>query len=98
VNIAVGKQQNSRFSNPQRYSYCPSSGIWQTVWPEPVPERVIIDLHSVPDIEREQLTVTVNTDPLGSNAFLEVTALDGGKILGQGDGTPAHDQVALTSS
>ena len=46
--IAVGKQENSRFSNPQRYSYCPSSGIWQTVWLEPVGERAITDLHPRP--------------------------------------------------
>jgi beta-galactosidase/beta-glucuronidase len=85
---AVGKQENSRFSNPQRYSYCPSSGIWQTVWLEPVGERAITDLHSVPDIEREQLTVTVSSDPLGTNSFLEVVALDGGKVVGQGRGQP----------
>jgi len=88
IGIAVGKQENSRFSNPQRYSYCPSSGIWQTVWLEPVPERAIIDLHSVPDIDREQLTVTVSTDQLGANSFLEIVALDGGKVVGQGRGQP----------
>jgi beta-galactosidase/beta-glucuronidase len=84
--IAVGKQENSRFNNPQRYSYCPSSGIWQTVWLEPVAERAITDLHAVPDIDRGTLTVTVSTDPLGTNAFLQITALDDGKVLATGRG------------
>jgi beta-galactosidase/beta-glucuronidase len=86
--IAVGKQENSRFNNPQRYSYCPSSGIWQTVWLEATPENAITGLHSVPDIDRETLTVTVNTTPLGTNYSLEVTALDAGKVVGQSRGQP----------
>lgn len=28
---------NARFVDPQRYAYAPASGIWQTVWIEPVP-------------------------------------------------------------
>jgi len=86
LGIAVGKQENSRFDNPQRYAYCPSSGIWQTVWLEPLPEQAIMDLHAVPDIDRETLAVTVNTDPLGSNCVVEVTAMDNGKVVAQAGG------------
>jgi beta-galactosidase/beta-glucuronidase len=86
--IAVGKQSNERFADPQRYTYCPASGIWQTVWLEPVPGAAILDLHSVPDIDRETLTVTVNTTPLGTNFSLQITALDGGMVVSQTRGPP----------
>jgi len=88
VGIAVGKQANERFADPQRYSYCPSSGIWQTVWLEPVPAQAITDLHSVPDIDREQLMVTVSTVGQGTNTSLEVIALDGGQVVGRASGQP----------
>jgi len=91
--IAVGKQENSRFKNPQRYSYCPSSGIWQTVWLEPVAERAITDLHTVPDIDRGTVTVTVNTDPLGTNSSLEITALDGTKVVATARGNANQPMV-----
>jgi beta-galactosidase/beta-glucuronidase len=34
--IPSGKQVNDKFEDPGRYSYTHSSGIWQTVWLEPV--------------------------------------------------------------
>jgi beta-galactosidase/beta-glucuronidase len=60
--IAVGKQNNARFADPQRYTYSPSSGIWLPVWMEPVPARYIDHHLAVPDIDAETLTVTVNAD------------------------------------
>ena len=37
--------------------YTASSGIWQTVWLEPVPERYIERLRIVPDVDGGQVTV-----------------------------------------
>jgi len=39
--------------------YTPSSGIWQSVWLEPVEKTWIGDLHIVPDIDKGLLQVTV---------------------------------------
>ena len=40
--------------------YTPVTGIWQTVWLEPVPKSHVESLHIVPDVDRKTLTVTVS--------------------------------------
>jgi len=47
--------------NPQSIYYTPSSGIWQTVWMETVPENYVGSLTITPDIDRSIVTVTVNS-------------------------------------
>lgn len=59
--------------NPANIYYTPSSGIWQTVWLEAVPENYIKDLKFTPDIDKAVLNITVNA-PDGYD--VEVTALD----------------------
>jgi hypothetical protein len=39
--------------------YTGSSGIWQTVWLEPVPKASIDSLALVPDLDRQKVTITV---------------------------------------
>jgi hypothetical protein len=48
--------------------YTPTTGIWQTVWLEPVPEASIESLKIVPDIDRSSVHVTVEVR--GSNKNL----------------------------
>lgn len=55
--IAVGKQNRSRFADPQRYAYAPASGIWQTVWLEPVPKVAFKDIHITADIDDLSISV-----------------------------------------
>jgi beta-galactosidase/beta-glucuronidase len=86
--IAVGKQTNTRFADPQRYSYAPSSGIWLPVWLEPVPDRHIADFHVVPDIDTGTITVTVSPDAQDGDLAVELVARIGDKIVGRGNGAP----------
>jgi hypothetical protein len=44
---------------PQGIYYTPTSGIWQTVWLEPVPEISIADLKVIPDLDGGNVQVTV---------------------------------------
>lgn len=53
---ARGKQTTA----PNRYHYTGSSGIWQTVWLEPVPNSHITSLKLTPDLKNEVLRLTVN--------------------------------------
>ena len=58
---ARGKQQII----PEGFMYTPSSGIWQTVWLEPVPPSHIRSIRVEPDIDENCVWVTVdaiNTD------------------------------------
>lgn len=40
--------------------YTPATGIWQTVWIEPVPYRYIQNFKLAPDIDQEELNIQVN--------------------------------------
>lgn len=46
---------------PQGIMYTPSSGIWQTVWMETVPEQFISSLTITPDLDLSQVRVKVNS-------------------------------------
>ncbi|WP_316832982.1 glycoside hydrolase family 2 protein [Pedobacter aquatilis] len=46
--------------HPQNIYYTPSSGIWQTVWLEELPEKHIEKLSITPDIDKGQVNVTVS--------------------------------------
>jgi len=50
-----GKQRNE----PRGIWYTPATGIWQTVWLEPVPQRWIDRLVLTPDVDRSVLKVRV---------------------------------------
>lgn len=58
--IPHGKQNNTRFSEPKGYSYSPSSGIWQTVWIEPVNKDHVTAIHTIPDFDKKAFRVEVN--------------------------------------
>ncbi|MGK6353182.1 sugar-binding domain-containing protein [Parapedobacter sp. DT-150] len=47
--------------NPANIYYTPSSGIWQTVWMEIVPENYISSLKMTPDIDKSVINITVNS-------------------------------------
>jgi beta-galactosidase/beta-glucuronidase len=85
--IAYGKQNRSRFDDPQRYAYTPSSGIWQTVWLEPVPEISIKDFKIIPDIDAEKIVVSVNPQGKYDNKkSIEIIAFEGEKEIGKAVG------------
>ncbi len=76
--IAYGKQNKSRFNDPQRYAYTPCSGIWQTVWLEPVPKTSIKDFHITPNIDSEKISILVNPEgKTTSKVKVEVAVFDG---------------------
>lgn len=72
-----GKQDISAFDNPRFIFYTATSGIWQTVWLEKVPANYIQNLKITPDVDRESVSVTVNTN--GETA--KVTVKDGSKSI-----------------
>ncbi|NIW46723.1 MAG: beta-galactosidase, partial [Gammaproteobacteria bacterium] len=53
--IERGKQSLS----PNSIWYSAVSGIWQTVWLEPVPQTYIQSIRLMPDIDSETLTISV---------------------------------------
>ncbi|MBK7406156.1 MAG: beta galactosidase jelly roll domain-containing protein [Phycisphaerales bacterium] len=68
---------------PEGIWYTPTTGIWQSVWIEPVPQASIERLHIEPDYDRQ--TVTVSVDARGqakdADVFVVVTVPDEARTL-----------------
>lgn len=54
--------RGKQVSDPRGIWYTPSSGIWQTVWLEPVNRSWISDLRIIPDPDNKQLSITVSEE------------------------------------
>ena len=78
--IPHGKQVRK----PQGIFYTAVTGIWQTVWLEPVPESYIASLLTTPDPENAKVTVTPEVACPTSNDLCEVQVLYQGKPVASG--------------
>jgi len=89
---AVGKQ---RERSDGGIFYQGSSGIWQTVWMEPVPSAGIEDLEMTPDLETSTLALTANV-PGATSQQVEAVATDRetGVEVGRVTG-PANTQLSV---
>ncbi len=69
--------------NPNSIWYTPVSGIWQTVWMEPVPrEHYIDEIRLTPEVDSGRVRVeTLLNRPASSSVAVRLTAMDGGKIV-----------------
>ncbi len=61
--------------------YTPTTGIWQTVWIEPVASRSIRDLKMVADVDRSELHLTVNATDSAKAATVSVQVEDGDRVV-----------------
>jgi hypothetical protein len=64
------------------YTFC--SGIWQTVWLEPVNKTYIKNIRLLPDLINSRLKVLVNTE---GGEKVTAVALDGSKSVSQAEST-----------
>jgi beta-galactosidase/beta-glucuronidase len=69
--------------SPNNIWYTAVSGIWQTVWLEPVPEHCISELSLTPDLDGNRLRLTAHSDSSGEFGVRVALA---GKTVGQGTG------------
>src|ERR1019366_156135 len=69
--------------SPNSICYTAVSGIWQTVWLEPVPEKSISELSMIPDLDGRKLRLTVHS---GSSGDFTALARLGGKTAGRVSG------------
>ncbi|EGX58502.1 putative hydrolase [Streptomyces zinciresistens K42] len=87
----TGKQS----TNPGGIFYTQSSGIWQTVWMEPVAKAAIDNVVSTPDVDSSTLAVTVESGTASARAQVEAVAKDKrGKVVGKVTG-PANEKLRL---
>jgi len=72
-----GKQVKS----PEGIWYTPVSGIWQTVWLEPVNKKHISSIKAVPNIDTKKLVLNVNSENTTNSDIIEVKVKDGNKVI-----------------
>lgn len=82
-------------SRPGSIWYTAVTGIWQTVWIEPVSENHIQSLKTVADIDRNTVTVTPVTSAPEASDLVEVTILEGEKVISKGRGISGQ-QILLS--
>jgi len=67
--------------DPRGIWYTPTTGIWQTVWIEPVPEVAIKELNMTPDIEEQYLNLTAKGSSSREGYKIKAIAYaDGSKV------------------
>jgi hypothetical protein len=91
ANGMVGKQR----LKPAGIFYTAASGIWQTVWLEPVPAAHIAQLEFTPAASLDAFSVTAAIDGASADAKLHVTAFANGRPVGEASG-PAGQPLQLS--
>ena len=92
-----GQPAGKQSRKPEGIFYTPTTGIWQTVWLEPVPMVHIANLKMVTDVDAGQLKLSV--DVLGADPAqlpkqrIEAVVLDAGKEIARASGQPGEPLI-----
>ena len=73
--------RGKQVKNPRGIWYTPVSGIWQTVWMEPLNSKHISKLYTTTNIDIPSVTIKTFTSYNSENDFLELTITDSDKII-----------------
>jgi beta-galactosidase/beta-glucuronidase len=76
--------RGKQVDKPSGIWYTSVTGIWQTVWMEPVAQTYISGLKTVPDLDGGTLTVKAEVPGSQSGDIIEVKVLDQGKVVSTG--------------
>lgn len=85
--------RGKQVAKPELIWYTPVSGIWQTVWLEPVNPTHISNLKITPDIDRNTLRVEVLSAGSGNGYMTEVTVKESGKTIATGKALAGEPMV-----
>jgi beta-galactosidase/beta-glucuronidase len=86
--IPRGKQYWKQTS--ESIFYTATTGIWQTVWLEPLPARAIESLRITPDFDAREVEVEI-----GGEGPKRVTVTFGGRQVGDWDGDGSRGRIVL---
>ncbi|MGA2257278.1 MAG: sugar-binding domain-containing protein, partial [Thermoguttaceae bacterium] len=73
--------------HPGGAAYTACSGIWQTVWLEPVPKCSVESLHLIPDVASGTLKVVVDARTLVGTTNVRIVVSEGGRTVSSATGT-----------
>jgi len=75
---------------PESIFYTPTTGIWQSVWLEPLPARRIRGLRTRPDLESGAVDIEIDAD-----GRVAVVATLEGQVVGRWSGQGGHGRMRL---
>lgn len=76
--------RGKQVSTPEGIWYTPVTGIWQTVWMEPVNHSYIKNLKITPDIDAKTLNVLAEVGGDNSSSQISVCVYDGSELVAEG--------------
>jgi len=90
-----GYPRGKQIDKPAGIYYTPCTGIWQTVWLEPVPATHIESLRIVPDVDQGavRITVTAVAGKDDGNLLATVDVYDGQTKIGSASGWASQELV-----
>jgi hypothetical protein len=83
---------------PGGIMYTPTTGIWQTVWLEPVAATSIESLTITPDVDKGEVRVSVRGRGQIGDAQIRATVLDDGKEIASANGALGAELVLKVAS
>ena len=78
--------RGKQWTNPRSIWYTPVSGIWQTVWMEPVAKTHICSYEAQPDVDARLISVKVNAENLQDGDKIRIKVVDGLEVVADGEG------------
>lgn len=73
--------RGKQVKKPGSIWYTPVTGIWQTVWLEPVSAKSIEDIRTTPNIDNNTITIDVSVRGASYGDVVEINILEDGKRL-----------------
>ena len=77
----AGEPRGKQTLYPGGIMYTPTTGIWQTVWLEPVNDAHIDNLRIIPDIDRHVVNVSVNSTDHDIDSKAVVKVISDGMVI-----------------
>lgn len=82
--------RGKQVKRPDGIWYTPVTGIWQTVWMEPVAESHIKAIKATPDIDAHLVKLSVCASAIQGD-YIEAKVFDGGKVIATSKAVPGND-------
>jgi beta-galactosidase/beta-glucuronidase len=90
--------RGKQVKQPHSIWYTPVTGIWQTVWLEPVPKTYIISTNQTPDIDKQTLAVSTQISGVLASDKLRISAWDGTQKIAEQEITGSTDAILQVSN
>lgn len=73
--------RGKQVKNPEGIWYTPVTGIWQTVWIEPVNAKNITNLRTTPNVDQNSISIKAEVAGAEKGDIIEIAVFEGGKEI-----------------